>query len=98
MEVYEWPYDDEKTTYIVGSEKNIDLFIKSKKVQKQFIADLKDMGDIPVRKKTQFVIEEGMSDEFIYVVDAEGIQLVVEMEWKNDLKSKKDFDFTKYDA
>jgi hypothetical protein len=49
----------------------------------------------------EFVEDEVLTDEFIYVVDDDGIQLIIDMEWpekKKKSKSKKDFDFTKFDA
>jgi hypothetical protein len=91
----EWPYDDPQTTYVVSSPRCIRLLEKSKK---KFIKELKSFGDIPVKRNVEFVEDEALSDEFVYVVDDEGIQLVVDMEWPGEAKVKKPLDFTKYDA
>jgi hypothetical protein len=96
----QWPYDDKNTTYIVSSQRCISLLLKSKK---KFVSELKELGDIPIKKNVEFVADEALSDEFVYVVDDEGIQLVVDMVWptekeKKKSKSKKPIDFTKYDA
>jgi hypothetical protein len=96
--IQEWPYDDKNTTYIVSSPRCIKLLLKSKK---KFVSELRAFGDVPVKKSVEFVEDEVLTDEFIYVVDDEGIQLIIDMEWpekKKKSKSKKDFDFTKFDA
>lgn len=94
MEI-QWPYDDPHTTYIVSSPRCIRLISKAKK---KFVKELKELGDVPVKKKIEFVEDEALSDEFIYVVDDEGIQLVVDMQWPDEAKVKKPLDFSKYDA
>lgn len=98
----EWPYDDKNTTYIISSPRCIKVLEKSKK---KLIKELKGFGDIPVKQNVELVADEALSDEFVYVVDDEGIQLVIDMEWpaeekkkKKTSKTKKDFDFSKYDA
>ena len=91
----QWPYDDPNTTYIISSPRCIRLLNKSKK---KFVKELKELGDVPVKKNVEFVEDEALSDEFVYVVDDEGIQLVVDMVWPNQTKGKKPLDFTKYDA
>ncbi|NDC24384.1 MAG: hypothetical protein EBZ49_09695 [Proteobacteria bacterium] len=96
--IQEWPYDDKNTTYIVSSPRCIKLLLKSRK---KFVSELRAFGDVPVKKSVEFVEDEVLTDEFIYVVDDEGIQLIIDMEWpekKKKPKSKKDFDFTKFDA
>ena len=99
MEVMEWPYDDKNTTYIVSSPRCIKLLLKSRK---KFVSELRAFGDIPIKANVEFSEDEALTDEFVYIVDDEGIQLVIDMEWpqekKKKPKSKKDFDFTKYDA
>jgi hypothetical protein len=91
----DWPYDDPNTTYVVSSPRCIRLIEKSKK---KFIKELKAFGDVPVKRNVEFVEDEALSDEYIYVVDDEGIQLVVDMQWPDESKVKKPLDFTKYDA
>jgi hypothetical protein len=96
--IQEWPYDDKNTTYIVSSPRCIKLLLKSKK---KFVSELRAFGDIPIKQSVEFVEDDSLTDEFVYIVDDEGIQLVVDMVWdekKKKSKSKKDFDFTKYDA
>jgi hypothetical protein len=74
------------------------------KSRKKFVSELRAFGDIPIKRTVEFVEDELLTDEFVYIVDDEGIQLVVDMVWdepkkkKKVSKSKKDFDFTKYDA
>ena len=94
MEI-QWPYDDPNTTYIVSSSRCIRLLEKSKK---KFLKEIKQMGDIPLKKNIEFVADEALSDDFLYIVDDEGIQLVVDMEWPSNSRTKKPLDFTKYDA
>jgi hypothetical protein len=94
MEI-EWPYDDPNTTYVVSSPRCIRMLEKAKK---KFIKELKDLGDIPVKKNIEFVEDEALSDEFVYVLDNEGIQLVVDMHWPDAEKPRKPLDFKKYDA
>jgi hypothetical protein len=91
----EWPYDDPQTTYVVSSPRCIRLIEKSKK---KFVKELKSFGDVPVKRNVEFVEDEALSDEYIYVVDDEGIQLVVDMQWPDEAKVKKQLDFSKYDA
>jgi len=98
--IQEWPYDDKDTTYIVSSPRCIKILLKSRK---KFVDELRGFGDIPIKRTVEFVEDDALTDEFVYVVDDEGIQLVVDMIWeqskkKKVSKSKKDFDFTKYDA
>jgi hypothetical protein len=98
--IQEWPYDDKDTTYIISSPKCIKILLKSRK---KFVDELRGFGDIPIKRTVEFVEDDALTDEFVYVVDDEGIQLVVDMVWdepkkKKVSKSKKDFDFTKYDA
>jgi hypothetical protein len=98
--IQEWPYDDKNTTYIVSSPRCIKLLLKSKK---KFVEELRSFGDVPIKRSVEFVEDDALTDEFVYIVDDEGIQLVVDMIWdepkkKKKPKSKKDFDFTKYDA
>jgi len=101
--IQEWPYDDKDTTYIVSSPRCIRMLLKSRK---KFVEELRGFGDIPIKRTVEFVEDDALTDEFVYVVDDEGIQLVVDMVWpeeekpkkKKSSKSKKDFDFTKYDA
>ncbi|MBU6375658.1 MAG: hypothetical protein KGQ59_06650 [Bdellovibrionales bacterium] len=102
--IQEWPYDDKDTTYIVSSPRCIKLLLKSRK---KFVSELRSFGDIPIKRTVEFVEDDALTDEFVYVVDDEGIQLVVDMQWPEEKKkkkkkisaeSKKDFDFTKYDA
>jgi len=91
----EWPFDDPSTTYIVSSPKCIRVLEKNKK---KFVQELKELGDVPVKRNVEFVADEALSDEFVYVMDDAGIQLVVDMEWPQKAKVKKPLDFTKYDA
>jgi hypothetical protein len=91
----EWPYDDPNTTYVVSSPRCIRLLEKSKN---KFIKELKAFGDVPVKRNVEFVEDQALSDEYIYVVDDEGIQLVVDMQWPDEAKARKPLDFTKYDA
>lgn len=99
--IQDWPYDDKDTTYIVSSPRCIKLLLKSKN---KFVSELRAFGDVPVKRTVEFVEDEALTDEHVYVVDDEGIQLIVDMEWPKDKKkkksskSKKDFDFTKFDA
>jgi hypothetical protein len=96
--IQEWPFDDQHTTYIVSSPRCIKLLLKNRN---KFVAELRSFGDIPVKRSVEFVEDDTLTDEFIYIVDDEGIQLVVDMQWpekKKKSKSKKDFDFTKFDA
>jgi|688.fasta_scaffold108912_2 hypothetical protein len=98
--IQEWPYDDKDTTYIISSPRCIKILLKSRK---KFVDELRGFGDIPIKRTVEFVEDDALTDEFVYVVDDEGIQLVVDMVWdepkkKKVSKSKKDFDFTKYDA
>ena len=99
--IQEWPYDEKDTTYIVSSPRCIKMLLKSRK---KFVEELRSFGDIPIKRTVEFVEDDALTDEFVYVVDDEGIQLVVDMVWpeekkkKKKSKSKKDFDFTKYDA
>jgi hypothetical protein len=51
-----------------------------------------------VKRNVEFVEDQALSDEYIYVVDDEGIQLVVDMQWPDEAKVRKPLDFTKYDA
>ena len=98
--IQEWPYDDKDTTYIISSPRCIKILLKGRK---KFVEELRGFGDIPIKRTVEFVEDDALTDEFVYVVDDEGIQLVVDMVWdepkkKKVSKSKKDFDFTKYDA
>ena len=96
--IQKWPYDDKYTTYIVSSPRCINFLLKS---DKKFIKELRAFGDVPIKRTVEFVEDDSLTDEFVYIIDDEGIQLIVDMEWpekKKKSKSKKDFDFTKYDA
>lgn len=94
--VLEWPYDDVNTTYIVSSPRCIKLLLKSKK---KLISELREYEDVPIRKNVEFIEDEALNDEFVYLVDCEGIQLIIDMEWPDKKKKrKKPLDFTKYDA
>ena len=95
----EWPYDDQFTTYIVGHPRCIKLISKSRE---KFVKELKELGDVPLKQSIEFIEDEQLSDEYLYVVDCDGIQLIVSMEWPVKKKKKKGsktpIDITKFDA
>lgn len=90
-----WPFTAKTVTYIVGSPKSIAIFTKSKTTSKKFVEELRGLGDVKIKKTVKFIAEDGMSDEYIYIVDCDGIQLIVQMQYEDD---EVPFDFSKYDA
>lgn len=93
----EWPYVEVDTTFIVSSPRCIDLLWRERK---EFVKQLRSLHGVRIKKKVKFVKERGLSDVFVYVVDDGGVRVIVDMEWGEEKvsKSKKDFDFEKYDA
>jgi len=92
----DWPYKKKGITYILSSPKVIAGFIKSRKSRVDFVKGLKEMGDIPVKRKVVFQYETFLTDVFIYVADSEGVQTIFRVELEDDFK--KPIDFSQFDA
>lgn len=88
----EWPFDEVGVTYVVGSVSSMKELFPNRKVKTKFIKELKGMGDVPVKRRVKFVPDAYVSDEFLYVVDSEGLQLVVQLE------EDQPIDISKFDA
>lgn len=93
MEV-DWPIRNKSVTYIIGSPRTIALFGKGSTNEKTFIKDLRKLNDVKIRKSVKFIADTSASNEFIYVVDYTGLQVVIQIEHEDD----QQFDISKYDA
>lgn len=91
MEI-DWPIKNKNTTYIIGSHRTIALFEKNKSNAKTFVKDLRKLEDLIVRKSVKFIADYSAGDDYLYVVDYEGLQLVVQIERDDEI------DISKYDA
>lgn len=80
-------------TYVIGSHRTIALFEKNKDNAKTFIKDLRKLDDLKVRRSVKFVADYSATDEYLYVVDFEGLQVVIQIERDDD-----PIDISKYDA
>lgn len=92
MEI-DWPIKSKTVTYVIGSHRTIALFEKNKENAKIFIKDLRKLDDLKVRRSVKFVADYNASDEFLYIVDYEGIQVVIQIERDDD-----PIDISKFDA
>lgn len=92
MEI-DWPIKNKNTTYVIGSHRTIALFEKNKDNAKTFIKDLRKLDDLKVRRSVKFVADYSATDEYLYVVDFEGLQVVIQIERDDD-----PIDISKYDA
>jgi hypothetical protein len=92
MEI-DWPIKSKTVTYVIGSHRTIALFEKNKDNAKTFIKDLRKLDDLKVRRSVKFVADYSATDEYLYVVDFEGLQVVIQIERDDD-----PIDISKYDA
>jgi len=92
MEI-DWPIKSKTVTYVIGSHRTIALFEKNKENARIFIKDLRKLEDLKVRRSVKFVADYSASDEFLYIVDYEGIQVVIQIERDDD-----PIDISKFDA
>lgn len=95
MATLELPELEDGVTYVVGSKRAIDLFVKNKKSRKIFEKDLRAMDDIVVYTDIVYEVETNIKDDYIYVLDSDGMQLVIAMEWVDE---KNPIDFSRFDA
>ena len=89
----EWPIKSKTATYVIGSPRTIALFEKNKENARIFIKDLRKLDEMKVRRTVKFVTDVYAEDKFIYIMDYEGLQLVIEIERDED-----PIDISKYDA
>lgn len=92
MEI-DWPIKSKTVTYVIGSHRTIALFEKNKENARVFIKDLRKLEDLKVRRSVKFVADYSASDEYLYIVDYEGIQVVIQIERDDD-----PIDISKFDA
>lgn len=92
MEI-DWPIKSKTVTYVIGSYRTIALFEKNKENAKIFIKDLRKLEDLKVRRSVKFVADYMADDSHLYVVDSDGLQVIIQIERDDD-----PVDFSKYDA
>lgn len=92
MEI-DWPIKSKTVTYVIGSPRTTALFERNKSTATIFIKELRKLKDLKVRRSVKFVIDVMCGDEYIYIMDYEGLQLVIEIERDED-----PIDISKYDA
>jgi len=88
-----WPIKNKNVTYVIGSPRTIALFEKNDGNAKVFVKDLRNLGDVKVRRKVEFVSDVYCEEKYIYIMDYEGLQLVIEIERDDD-----PIDISKFDA
>ena len=91
----DWPYTNDKITYVIGHPYTLKLLDKPRK-RKIFRKNLIALKRFTIRKQIRFVRDPYSPEEFLYVCDLHGLQLIIEVDWA---KSKKPpVDISKYDA
>ena len=92
MEI-DWPIKSKTVTYVIGSHRTIALFEKNKENARIFVKDLRKLEDLKVRRSVKFVADYEADDNHLYIVDSDGLQVIIQIERDDD-----PVDFSKYDA
>ena len=88
-----WPIKSKNVTYVIGSPRTIALFEKNDGNSKIFIKDLRKLEDVKIRRKVEFVSDVYCEEQYIYIMDYEGLQLIIQIE-----RDDEPIDFSKFDA
>ena len=90
----DWPYTNDKVTYVIGHPDTLKLLDKPRQ-RKVFRADLIALNRFEIRKQIRFVRDPYLPEDYVYVCDLLGLQLIIEVAWN---KESPPIDISKYDA